>query len=110
MPTASKSSTTTRKEDLLPLITPGEILREEFLNPLHLTPNALSLALRVPANRILAIVSGQRAITTDTALRLGRYFGNSPEFWLNLEQNYQLNRAKREKADKISRDVTPRAA
>lgn len=105
MPTASKSSTTTSEEDLLPLITPGEILLEEFLRPLNLTGNALSLHLHVPANRISEIINGQRAITADTALRLARYFGNSPEFWLNLEQNYQLSVAKREKAEEINRQV-----
>ena len=109
MPTASKSSTTTSEEDLLPLITPGEILLEEFLRPLNLTGNALSLHLHVPANRISEIVNGQRAITADTALRLSRYFGNSPEFWLNLEQNYQLSVAKREKAEEINRQVIPAA-
>jgi addiction module HigA family antidote len=76
----SKSSTTTRKknaarESLLPLITPGEFLSEEFLEPLGLSANALALALRVPANRIQAIVNGQRAITADTALRLRQLVG-----------------------------------
>lgn len=110
MPTRSKSSTTTRKPDRLPPISPGTILREEFLEPLGLTANALSLALRVPANRIWLILRAERAITTVTALRLARYFGNSPQFWLNLEQNYRLALAKRENAEKISREVTPRTA
>lgn len=110
MPTTSKSPTTTRKQALLPLITPGEILQEEFLVPLNLTAHALSLALGVPANRIWEIVRGSRAITANTALRLARYFGNSPQFWLNLEQNYQLALAKRKLEAYINRRVTPRAA
>jgi antitoxin HigA-1 len=102
----SKSSTTTPK--LLPLITPGEILVEEFMRPLGLSANALALELHVPANRIQTIVKGQRAITADTALRLSQYFGNSAEFWLNLEQNYELDRAKREKLDEIRSQVPRR--
>jgi len=104
----SKSSTITPK--LLPLITPGEILSEEFMSPLGLSANALALELHVPANRIQSIVKGQRAITADTALRLSQYFGNSPEFWLNLQQNYELDRAKREKLDEIRRQVARRTA
>src|SRR5438477_2421633 len=101
----SKSLTTTRKkkpeESLLPLITPGEFLSEEFLEPLGLSANALALALRVPANRIQAIVNGQRGITVDTALRLGRYFGTTPEFWINLQSVYELDKARREKLAEI---------
>jgi addiction module HigA family antidote len=108
-----KSSTTIRKRqaysDLLPLVTPGEILAEEFMQPLGLSANALSLALRVPATRIQAIVKGERVITADTALRLGRYFGNSAEFWLNLQQHYELDLARREKLAEIEAQVTQRA-
>jgi len=107
-----KSSTTTHKRaarrDLLPLITPGEILYEEFLQPFGLSANALAIELRVPANRIQAIVKGQRAITADTALRLAQYFGNSPEFWLNLQKNYELDLAKREKLAEIQAFVPRR--
>ena len=87
----SKSSITIPKKDskLLPLITPGEMLREEFLEPLGLSANALSLALRVPANRNQAVLKGERAITADTALRLARYFGSSAEIWLNLQQKFR---------------------
>ncbi len=102
----SKSSITTHKKaariqrkkviELLPLVTPGEMLREEFMEPLGLSANRLALDLHVPATRILAILHGQRSITADTALRLGRYFGNSAEFWMNLQQNYDLDRARRE--------------
>lgn len=102
----SKSSTTTR--ELLPLVSPGEILQEEFMLPLGLSANALGLELHVPANRIQAIVKGGRAITADTALRLSHYFGNSAEFWLNLQQNYELDLVKREKLAEIQRQVPRR--
>jgi len=69
-------------------IHPGEILKEEFLEELDLSAYALAKALKVPVNRITGIVNGDRAITADTALRLSRYFGNSPEFWLNLQVRY----------------------
>ena len=91
----SKSPIITKKKphaDLLPLVTPGEIIEEEFLEPLHLSVNALALALRVPANRMQAIVKGQRAITADTALRLAQYFGTTPEFWINLQATYELDK------------------
>ncbi len=110
----SKSLTTTRsrhdEKGLLPLITPGEILREEFLEPMSLSVNALAAALHVPANRISAIVKNQRGITADTALRLALYFGNTPEFWMNLQQNYELARARREKLGDIRNQVKPRKA
>ena len=109
----SKSPTTTRKrkreeESLLPLITPGEYLVEEFLEPLGLSANALALALRVPATRIQAIVNGHRAISADTALRLGRYFGTTAEFWVNLQSIYELDKARREKMDEIAMQVQER--
>jgi addiction module HigA family antidote len=110
-----KSSTTTRRkkkteEDVLPpLITPGEYLAEEFLEPLGLSANALALALRVPATRIQAILHGRRAITPDTALRLGRYFGTTPEFWINLQSIYELDKAKREKLPEIVAQVQQRS-
>jgi antitoxin HigA-1 len=111
MPMRSKSSITTdgRGSQLLPLITPGEILVHEFLEPLGLTANALAIELRVPANRIHGITKGQRAITADTALRLSQYFGNSPEFWMNLQQNYELDRTKRERLAEISRTIPRRS-
>lgn len=89
---------------------PGEILREEFMGPLGLSANALALALRVPATRIGAIIKETRAVTADTALRLGRYFGTTPEFWLNLQSAHDLSKAEMELGEVISRDVTPRAA
>lgn len=69
---------------------PGEILDEEFLKPLGLTQYRLAKSLRVPARRINEIVHGKRAITADSALRLGRFFGNSPRFWLNIQTTYDL--------------------
>lgn len=106
----SKSLTTikVRARELLPLVTPGEILLYEFLKPLGLTANALAIELRVPANRIHGITKGHRAITADTALRLSQYFGNSAEFWLNLQQNYELDRAKREKLTEIQKTIPRR--
>jgi antitoxin HigA-1 len=112
----SKSSTITRRRTR-PVPTPdrvtvhpGEVLGEEFLKPLALSANALALALRVPATRIGAIVKGERAVTADTALRLARFFGTSPEFWLNLQAMHDLTKARRETGAAIERDVQPRAA
>jgi len=84
---------------------PGEMLREEFLIPLGITQNALALKIRVPATRIGDIIHGRRAITPDTALRLARFFGNSPEFWLNLQQMHDLSKARLELNKTIERDV-----
>ena len=86
---------------------PGEILAEEFLKPLGLSANALALALRVPANRIGAIVSGRRAVTADTALRLARYFGTTPDFWMNLQAMHDLTKAQAELGKAIAREVAP---
>lgn len=72
------------------LIHPGEILLEEFLKPMNISQHRLSMDIRVPAPRINAIVRGYRAISADTALRLGKYFGTGPEFWINLQSNYDL--------------------
>jgi addiction module HigA family antidote len=89
---------------------PGEILQEEFLAPLGMTANALATALRVPANRIGAILRGERAVTADTALRLARYFKTSAEFWLNLQTMHDLTKTAKELRREIERDVRPRAA
>jgi antitoxin HigA-1 len=89
---------------------PGEVLREEFLGPLGLTVNALATALRVPANRIGGIVKGERSVTPDTAIRLGRYFGTTAEFWLNLQTMHDLTTAQVEHGAEIDQDVRPRAA
>ena len=80
---------------LLEPIHPGEILYEEFMMPLGVSINALAREIAVPPNRISEIVSGKRAITADTALRLGKYFGVSPEIWLGLQADYDLRIARR---------------
>ena len=98
----------TRKKT--PPVHPGEILREELLKPLNLSANKLALELRVPSNRILEIIHGERAVTADTALRLGRYFGMSAEFWINAQGRYDLEKAQDEFAATIEREVNPRAA
>ena len=89
---------------------PGDILREEFIEPLGLSANALAIALRVPATRITEILRRDkpRAITADTAIRLGRYFGTTPDFWLNLQSAYDLSRVLAEHGDEIEREVIPR--
>ena len=84
---------------------PGEMLREEFLAPLGISQNALAMKIRVPATRIGDIVHGRRAVTPDTALRLARFFGNSPEFWLNLQMMHDLSKARLELKDRIEREV-----
>jgi addiction module HigA family antidote len=84
---------------------PGEMLREEFLLPLGITQNALAMRIRVPATRIGDIVHGRRAVTPDTALRLAHFFGNSPEFWLNLQQMHDLSKARLELSKTIEREV-----
>lgn len=99
-----------KKVKRLSPIHPGEILLEEFMKPLALSANKLGLDLRVPANRMLEITTGKRAVTVDTALRLARYFGNSAEFWINLQARYDLERASDQIAERIEREVNPRAA
>jgi addiction module HigA family antidote len=91
-------------------IHPGEILREEFLVPLGMSANALAIELKVPAPRINDIVRERRAVTPDTALRLARYFGTTPEFWLNLQSAYDLKIALREHGSRIEREVSERRA
>jgi len=89
---------------------PGEMLQEEFLIPLGLSKNALAMKIRVPATRIGDIVNGKRAITPDTALRLARFFGNSPEFWMNLQQSYDLSMARMNLSKTIEREDEEYAA
>jgi addiction module HigA family antidote len=91
-------------------IHPGEVLREEFLDPLGLSAHALAQALRVPAPRVNDIVRERRSVTPDTALRLARHLGTTPQFWLNLQASYDLKIAIREAGRKIAREVEPRAA
>ncbi|MGH8693009.1 MAG: HigA family addiction module antitoxin [Burkholderiales bacterium] len=91
-------------------IPPGEILSEEFMKPLELSINALARDIDVPPNRISEIVAGKRAITADTALRLGKYFGVSPEVWLGLQTDYDIRVAKQTTWPKIEPRVRARAA
>jgi len=86
-------------------IHPGEILAEEFLNPMGLSQNRLALALGVPARRINEIVLGKRGISANTALRLSRYFGNSAQFWLGLQMDYDLDVARSDIGEAIKREV-----
>jgi addiction module HigA family antidote len=85
---------------------PGEILREEYLEPLGMSVNALAKALNLTATRINEVVREQRGITADTALRLARYFGTSPEFWMDLQVRYELRKAA-EQVLRIEREVQP---
>jgi len=89
---------------------PGEILLEEFLQPMGISQNQLALSLRVPPIRISEIVRGRRSITADTALRLARYFGMSVDFWLNLQKDFDKRMAMRRLGNQIEREVIPRAA
>ena len=86
---------------------PGEILREE-IETLGLSANALSKALGVPVNRVTTILNGQRGVSADTALRLARYFGTTPQLWLNLQQTWELRRAEIEKGREIAEQVSLR--
>lgn len=91
-------------------IHPGEILREEFMSPLGLSANALAVALHVPAPRVNDIVRERRGVTPNTALRLARYFGTTPQFWLNLQVSYDLKITQRDTGTRIEQEVSPRAA
>lgn len=91
-------------------IHPGEVLREEFLLPLKMTAHALAVALRVPASRINDIVLERRAVTADTAARLGRYFGTSAEFWMNLQTAFDLRTIDVKRIDRVVRPLKRRAA
>ena len=92
---------------LLDPITPGEILREDFMEPQDISINQLARDLSVPPNRISEIVNGKRAITADTALRLQRYFGVTAQFWLNLQNEYDLRRLKRKIWNDIEQRIIP---
>ena len=93
------------KNKLVANITPGEILEEEFLKPMGITQYRLAKDLGVPPRRINEIAKGQRAITADTALRLGRYFRMSPQFWLNLQTHYDLEREEQRLGRRLAREV-----
>ena len=96
------------KNDILDPIYPGEILREDFLEPLGISINKLSRDLSVPPNRISEIVNGKRSITADTALRLQRYFGIEAQFWLNLQTEYDLRIMKRKIWSDIEQRIIPK--
>ena len=89
---------------------PGAILRDEFLEPMGVSVYALAKAVKVSRSRLNDIVLGRRAISADTALRLARYFGMTPEFWINLQAQYDLSVARETSAAQIEREVEPRAA
>jgi addiction module HigA family antidote len=88
-------------------IHPGEIIREEYLAPLQMSPHALAMALHVPAPRINDIVRERRAISPDTALRLARYFDTTAQFWLNLQSSFDLKQAEAEAGRKIAEEIRP---
>jgi addiction module HigA family antidote len=96
-------------DKLLP-VHPGEVLLEEFLTPMGLSQNQLALAIRVPARRINEIVHGRRRITADTALRLARYFRMSPQFWLGLQMDYDLDVAEDALGARLDREVAVKVA
>ena len=89
---------------------PGEILREDVLKELGLSASAFAKALGVPSNRIAGVLQGKRGLSADTAMRLARYLGTTPEFWLDLQTTYDLRVAEIEKGAEIRRSVSPRAA
>lgn len=92
----------------LPPVHPGEVLREEVMAPIGLSANRLARELGIPASRVLEIVNGRRAISADTALRLGRYFDTSPQFWMNLQARYDLEIAREANGKAIERAIKPR--
>ena len=86
-------------------ITPGDVLLEEFLSPMEITQSQLAKDINVPANRVSQIIRCKREITADTALRLGKYFGIEPEFWLNLQVRYNMKMARSNVGKKIDKEV-----
>lgn len=94
----------------LPPVHPGEVLREEFLAPMALSVYRLAQALKISRPRLNDIVIGRRGVTIDTALRLGRYFGTTPEFWINLQTRFDLDVAERTLRRKIEQEIEPHAA
>lgn len=106
MATASDRAPMRGPTDKLPPVHPGEVLAEEFLGPLGLSQNKAARAMHVPPRRINEIVLGKRSVTADTALRLARFFGTTPDFWMNLQAHYDLERARDEAGEQIEREVT----
>jgi antitoxin HigA-1 len=110
----SRSATTTDEggahpAERLPPVHPGEVLLEEFLKPLGLSQNRLGRSIGVPPRRINEIVLGKRRVTAETALRLARYFGTSPQFWLGLQSDYDLDVAADKLGERLEREVEVRA-
>ena len=99
-----------KKTNTMPPVHPGETLREDFLKPLGLTANRLAMELIVPVTRVNDIVRCKRAITADTALRLSRYFGTTPQFWMNLQTNYDLELAEDRRGAEITGRIRPHRA
>lgn len=97
----------TKKEIDLQTLHPGEVLSEEYLKPLGVSQNRLALSMRIPAQRINEIINGKRAITADTAIRLAKVIGTTPEFWLSLQMDYDLQTTIRKEGKKIEREVEP---
>ena len=95
--------------DKLSPIHPGEVLLEEFIKPMNLSQNRLAIDIGVDARRINEIVLGKRAVTADTALRLARFFGNSPQFWMGLQSQYDLDVAEDHLGKRLDREVRPYA-
>jgi len=98
-----------KKKALAP-VHPGEILHKEFLEPMSISQNKLAMALHVPARRINEIVLGKRSVTADTALRLARYFRMSPQFWLGLQMDYELDAAEDALEERIAKEIEPISA
>src|SRR5947199_3044265 len=105
-PTRSKSSITTEVDIMPPIVHPGRLLKRE-LTARKLSANRLSLDIGVPSGRVTDILNGRRSITADTAVRLGRYFGNGPQFWLDLQGQYDIGIVEREKGAEIAKRVRP---
>jgi antitoxin HigA-1 len=99
----------TDSDEFLP-VTPGEILKEEFIDEYHLSQAALARAIGISPNRIAEIIGNRRRITADTALRLALYFGNSPEFWMNLQAHYDLKIAQRNLPPEEAKQITAQRA
>lgn len=107
---ATGKSPQRRERKAFPPVHPGEVIRHDYLAPLGMSQYALAKALGITQARLGEIVRGKRAISPDTALRLGRYFGTSAEFWLGMQAHFDLERARDAHAAAIEREVTPRAA
>ena len=99
-----------KEAKLRPPVHPGMVLKLDLLDPFEMSINRLAKELHVPANRLSQIVRGKRGITADTSLRLARYFGFSPEYWLNMQSHFDLEITRRQSIRSIEREIKPRAA